>query len=308
MRRSRRARCVLVGCVVFGVVSLGGARRAHADPKADGDAAMDAGRAAEALAAYERAYQLEPDRVELLYNLGRAKLAIGDFAAALDYFEAFAAKAPEDLKKKTHRLGEVMTELRGKVATLEVNEDSDGIRAVVSLDGRRLGLLPLHVRVNAGRAELRVEYPGYEAYVKTIQLEGGQTLLIQPTFVRAKEPPPVVTHLSITAAPAGARVTIDGEPHGAVPLGVDVTPGEHRVVVSAARHQSSAVTLTLASGESRRLDLQLREDAPPAPPITSRWWFWTGLGVVATGLAVGIVAASVERSPSEGSLGTFRGP
>lgn len=304
----RRSACVL-GLVLVVATTTGASRVARADPKSDGDAAMDAGRAAEALAAYERAYQLEPDRVELLYNLGRAKLAVGDFAGALDYFESFAAKAPDDLKKKTHRLGDVMNELRGKVATLEVTEDSDAVRAVVSLDGQRLGLLPLRVRVNARpRAELRVEYPGYEPYVKSIELAGGQMLVVQPTFVRAKEPPPIVTHLSVTATPAGARVTIDGEPHGAAPLDVDVVPGEHRVVVSAARHQSRAVTLTLASGESRRLDLQLREDAPPAPPITTRWWFWTGLGVVATGLAVGIVAASVERSPAEGSLGTFRGP
>ncbi|MBS2017025.1 MAG: PEGA domain-containing protein [Deltaproteobacteria bacterium] len=287
------------------VTTLVTSSAAHADPKAEGDAAMDAGRAAEALAAYERARALEPERVELLYNIGRARLAIGDFAGALDFFEEFAQKAPDDLKKKTHRLGEVMTELRAKVGTLDVTGDVEATDATVTWGGKALGSLPLHARVNAGRAELRVERPGFEPWARTIDLVGGQTLVVQPVLVRAKPPEPIVTRLGIATSPSGAGVTVDGMARGTAPMEIDVSPGEHRVVVSAPKHQSRALTLTLASGETRRIDMQLREDSPP---VTSRWWFWTGIGVVATGLAVGIVAATVERSPSEGSLGTFRAP
>lgn len=32
------------------------------------------------------------------------------------------------------------------------------------------------------------------------------------------------------------------------------------------------------------------------------WWFWTGAGVLVAG------AASVDRAPTEGSLGTFQAP
>src|SRR5690606_2925996 len=39
--------------------------------------------------------------------------------------------------------------------------------------------------------------------------------------------------LQVTSEPAGAQVTVDGEPHGVTPLVLeDVEPGEHRVTVS----------------------------------------------------------------------------
>lgn len=311
MTRASRVACALVTlAVVIAFVVTPQISRAQpttdADTlKRDADAAMDAGRPAEALAGYERAHQLAPERVELVYNIGRARLAIGDFAGALDYFEQFSREASEELKKKTHRLGEVIAELRGKVATLEVIEDSDAHRAMVSLSGRKLGLMPLHSRVNAGHAELRVELEGFEPYVKTIELAPGQTLVVQPVFVRVAPPPLVVTRLGIVASPAGATVLVDGERRGVTPIDLDVDAGTHRVVVSAPKHETRAVTVTLSRGETRRIDLQLREESPP---VTSRWWFWTGVGVVAAGITTAVIAATVERSPSEGSLGTFRGP
>lgn len=107
------------------------------------------------------------------------------------------------------------------------------------------------------------------------------------------------------ASPVGATVLLDGEKRGVAPLDLEIIPGSHRVVVTAPKHESRSVSFSIAPGETRRIDLQLREESPPA---TSRWWFWTGIGVVAAGITTAIVAASVERSPSDGSLGTFRAP
>jgi hypothetical protein len=61
----------------------------------------------------------------------------------------------------------------------------------------------------------------------------------------------------------------------------------------------------LVRDESRRIDVQL---SPENTPLLSRWWFWAGASVLAVGAAAAIVAVSVERSPAQGSLGTFRVP
>lgn len=305
MTRAARIVVMLLAIVVTPWTALAQSPPTFDDEKHDADAAMDAGRAAEALAIYERLILVRPDRIELHYNIGRARLGIGDFAGALQYFEYFSLLAPEALKQKAHRLGEVITELRAKVATLEVTEDSDTIRATVSLDGRPIGRIPLYARVNPGRAELKIEHPGYEPYVQTVDLAPGQTLSVKPVLVRAKPPPPIATRLGVVASPIGATVIVDGERRGVTPIVLDVDAGTHRVVVSASKHDTRVVTVTLSHGETRRIDLQLREESPP---VTSRWWFWAGIGVVAAGITTAVIAASVERSPSEGSLGTFRGP
>lgn len=305
MTRALRIVLALLAIVITPWPALAQSQPSFDDEKRDADAAMDAGRAAEALAVYERLILSRPDRIELHYNIGRARLAIGDFAGALQYFEYFSRLASADLQKKAHRLGEVIAELRAKVATLEVTEDGGTIRATVSLDGKQIGHIPLYARVNPGSAELKVEHPGYEPHVQTVELAPGQTLVVKPVFVRVRPPDPIVTRLGVVTAPVGATVLLDGEKRGVAPLDLEVIPGSHRVVVTAPKHESHAVNFSIAPGETRRIDLQLREEAPP---LTARWWFWTGIGVVAAGITTAVIAASVERSASEGSLGTFRGP
>ena len=61
--------------------------------KQRGDDALVNGRPAEALALYKEAYAARPDPA-LVYNIGRAHQALGDFPSALDHLEQFEATAP----------------------------------------------------------------------------------------------------------------------------------------------------------------------------------------------------------------------
>ncbi len=305
--RCRRA-FALATILAATFASATSARLAHADDvvtaaewKKRGDDAMDAGRAAEALAAYRRAAEIEPSP-SLDYNVGRALLAVGDFTAALQAFERYDATAPDDLKKKTHRLSEVMADLGAKIATVTITGDDQTTGARVSLRGAAVGALPLApFRANAGRAELRVEREGFEPFVEALDLPPGGATLVR-VVLRPERP---IARLGIVATPSGARVAIDGEARGAAPLDLELAPGAHQLVVSAPKHDARTMSLTLARGETRRVDLTLPEKPPP---ITERWWFWTGVGVVLTGAAIAVIAASVERAPNTGSLGTFHVP
>ena len=56
-----------------------------------------------------------------------------------------------------------------------------------------------------------------------------------------------------------------------------------------------------ADATRRKLELEqaLKAKADATPPITTRWWFWTALGVVAAGGAtVGIIAAQPQPQPT----------
>jgi tetratricopeptide (TPR) repeat protein len=282
------------------------ATRAHADDTATdwkqrGDEAMDAGRAAEALVAYRRAAAIEPSAA-LEYNVGRALLAVGDFVGALEAFEHYEATAPDELKRKTHRLVEVMADLRSKLSTLTVTTDETSVGTRVRVRGVDVGALPLDaLRVNPGRAELRVERDGFEPFSETLDLAAGAAARVHVVL----RPERAFARLGIVATPLGAQVLVDGERRGVVPLELELAPGPHRVVLSAPSYGSRAFSLSLARNESRRIDAQLVAESRP---ITSRWWFWTGAGVLAAGAAIAIAAATIERSPGEGSLGTLRVP
>ena len=55
-----------------------------------------------------------------------------------------------------------------------------------------------------------------------------------------------------------------------------------------------------ALAASRRLDLERALQADwAAHPITTRWWFWGALGVVAAGTAVAIVGLAAAPPPAQ---------
>lgn len=270
------------------------------DWKRRGDEAMDGGRAAEALAAYRQAAAIAPSAA-LEYNIGRALLSVGDFAGALAAFEHYDATAPEDLKQKTHRLADVMAELRSRLTTLTVVADVTSAGGHLTVRGADAGVLPVApLRLNPGAVEIRVEREGYEPFTTTVDLVAGQPSRLPITL----RPERVVARLAIVATP-GARVTVDGAARGTTPLDLELAPGTHHVVLDAPKHTPRTIDLSLARDEVRRVDAQL---VPITSPITTRWWFWTGAGVLVAGAAVTIAAFTIERAPSEGSLGTFRAP
>ena len=278
------------------------AARAGADDAATwkqrGDEAMDAGRAAEALDAYRRAAAIAPSP-SLDFNVGRALLATGDFVGALDAFERYDASAPAELKAKTHRLADVMVEIRAKIVSVEVTGDA-GARVLV--DGRAQCVLPsAPFRHNPGPVDLNVEAEDRVPFVTRRELTPGSTVQIPVVLARVA----IEATLTVVVRPQGARVVVDGVPMGLAPAALTLAPGSHEVTLEASAHEPRKMAIVLGRAESRRIDVDL---APERRAITSRGWFWTGVGVLVAGATAAVVALTTERSPSEGSLGTVHVP
>lgn len=127
----------------------------------------------------------------------------------------------------------------------------------------------------------------------------------------------------ITGDEAGVRVLLDGDeiPLDRVGQPLATDPGEHRVVMERRGRAVASQTVTVTSGESTEVTLVetavvasavdeelLTREIPPAASggnVLEEWWFWTIIGavVVATGVTIGIVAAtSGPPSPVQGNL------
>lgn len=111
--------------------------------------------------------------------------------------------------------------------------------------------------------------------------------------------------LDLEVAPAGARVTVDGEEVGEAPFDdpVAVEPGVHQVRATAEGMEPALVTASVQAGETEEVEITLAPPAPEAPveelppespsdegPRPARplgWWFWATTGLTAAA-AVGL--------------------
>ena len=162
-----------------------------------------------------------------------------------------------------------------------------------------------------GRARQAIET--YERYLR----EAGSTLPAErSSFVRD-----AVTRLrgqlstvTLRVTPRDYAVEVDGRRESPVAGALTLDPGRHVLTFTAEGHQVARRELDARAGTNTELDVTLTASAvtattapdpraTPDPrvtltpaeesrPVTQRWWFWTGVGVAATGVAVGIMAAA----------------
>ncbi|MEZ4247594.1 MAG: protein kinase [Polyangiales bacterium] len=87
---------------------------------------------------------------------------------------------------------------------------------------------------------------------------------------RATPLPRTGSAILVTSLPAGAQVTIDGEPRGSTPLEIPgLEPGEHVVVVSAEGFDPHEQTVTLGAGATETVMARLEEAATVIDPETA---------------------------------------
>ncbi len=263
--------------------------------KHQGDDAMIALRYEEALTHYRRAYEATKSTA-LLYNMGRAYEGLADFPKALDALEEFSEKAAPDLKARVPKLDELITDVRNRVATLILSSAVAG--AEIRLGNRLLGQTKpgqTVFRVNSGAQTLTVSHPEYFPFERPLTLAAGKIETVDVVLAsRAAE-----ALLRVTSPVSGAAVVIDGKAIGNVPAETPMKPGQHRIALTRDGYERAETSVVVAAGEKKEVSVPMAVHET----ITSKWWFWTGIGVVlvAGGVAT-YVALTTEKSPTSGTI------
>jgi hypothetical protein len=272
-----------------------GKEREAQELKRQGDTHLSEKRFVEALEAYDRSYALVANPA-LHYNRGRALQFLARYPEALESVERFEKEAPEDLKAKVPGLAELDKELRAKVATVVIETNAKGGRVLVG--GKDVGQAPLDkpLRVNAGKATVEVIAEGFFPFRREVELPGDATTKVDAR-VASRD---TFGYLIVKSQVAAARVFVDDKVVGVVPAEAALTPGAHPVRVTAEGFGDAETQVVLAAGERKELSL----DPQKSPSIFSRWWFWTGVGVLVVGAAVTTTAIAVttEGSPPTGDF------
>ena len=92
--------------------------RAAAELKSRGNADMDSGAYADAVARYRASYQRRRDPA-LLYDLGTAYERLGDYPRALVYLEEFGRVAPASLRERVPALERIIEDARARVLRVD---------------------------------------------------------------------------------------------------------------------------------------------------------------------------------------------
>jgi hypothetical protein len=313
MPRSLRSLAALLGLLVA-LAAVLVVRPAFADDNASqrveelrkrGNQAMLDLNYGEALDAYTAAIAIAPNDATLYYNLGRAHQAREDYPAALDALERFAQKAAPEVKARVATLDQLIADVRSRVATLSIRCSADVGDATVSV-GEKLTVkgcstAPTQVRISvpSRRAvvDVRLASESYQGANLRVRVEGGGPVVPVSLVVLGKA---VSGTLLVHATPADARISVDGVERGNSPLEVPLSAGAHTLDVTADRHDSSHVPVVVVAGRTKDVAIELRRSTP----ITGRWWFWTGVSVVAVGVGITLwyLVAQPESDASSGTI------
>jgi PEGA domain len=169
-----------------------------------------------ALAKFEEAFRLVSSP-KILFNMGKAHLALGDEPKAAEELERFLDEAPYAPKESRDEAQRKLDTLRPRLSYLEVQTDDVG--STISIDGQVVGTAPLARAsvVRPGAHEVRVEKSEMVTQVHQVAPIAGQKLRVVVKLVSAASPvvagvPPAFAPVpggpapapSVAAAPPGA--------------------------------------------------------------------------------------------------------
>lgn len=213
-----------------------------------GIADVDAGRFANAVAAFEESYRLRPAAV-VLYNLASAYSRLGRHQQAIATYERYLAEGGARLP------ADRVQSVQARIAELR----------------RDLPVVVLRVRPTP--FTLTVDGRAQTVTGDELPLDPGSHLLVATAPARAPQ------QREVQLAP-GARVTWDVE------LVAEAAAPATPVVATAAPAETAAAPAPTPHPP------QERAPAATETSITSRWWFWTGIGVVVAGGTLAALGAS----------------
>jgi len=158
---------------------------------------------------------------KLLFNIGQASRDLGRFVEAMTAFERFLEEDPEAPADMIAEAQRSVAELQGKLGKLRIQCSKDG--AEISVDGKLVGVAPLArpVWAEQGNHQVTARHPDTAPAVEDVEVNAGwvhTVVMTLPALVEAPPPKPLV-------ARTAAQVEIPPLSPGPVPVRASVAQG-----------------------------------------------------------------------------------
>ena len=128
-------------------------------------------------------------------------------------------------------------------------------QATVILDGYNTGTTPwIFTGLSTGYHTVEVDYPGYEAYVRSVYIESGTSQEIYADLTSLVD----YGSFFIESTPPGADVYVDGNYQGTSPVTVGgMAVGPHRIELHLPGYEVLTTSRTVAPGQGTVVNLAL---------------------------------------------------
>ena len=242
---------------------------------------------AAALERFEAAYRIYPS-AKLQFNIGQADRELGRPLEAFQAFEKFLASSPDAAPEILAEARQSDTELRAKLGQVKIVSASAGVE--VTLDGNSVGTTPIAAPIWTvpGPHEVALQRPG--ARPVSVDVLAGNEVVASLDLPAPVSPSPAATPMAV--AVETARATPVSPPgwwarqrwYAWTAAGATVAFGASAIVVglSANRLYNQDLTSCGSTGCSDDQKNTLKSRAL----LANVFWALTGVSAVATGIAV----------------------
>jgi PEGA domain len=200
-----------------------------------------------------------------LFNLANTYKAVHRYGEALATLKRLRTEQGTKLRPAMAKDASSMKrDIEAIVARVSLRVET--ANAKVRVDGRLLASRDLDesLVLGPGVHKIQVTADGFAGEERVLDLVSGQS--VTATFSLK----PMLGVVSVETVPAGATVTVDGEPHGTTPIhpGLSLRAGEHTILLSKDGYEPASRVVALRAGGNVSLHVTLpRASAPPGTPI-----------------------------------------
>jgi formylglycine-generating enzyme required for sulfatase activity len=189
-------------------------------------------------------------------QIGETPLA-GYEVAAGEYTLVVSAPRYQTLEQPltiTGREVQQQLELTLAPAWAEISIDSIPIGANILVDGETVGTTPAVLEILEGQRQLMLQSVSYADWQLELEIFAGKAQSLGTIELE-----PASGLLSLSSAPSGANVTLNGEFQGQTPLELAISPGrDHRLAVFKPGYRRHSETISLAAGSAEEKSVRLR--------------------------------------------------
>ncbi len=186
-------------------------------------------------------------------------------AVSTELVEAPPGRRRVEIRSERYQPAAVEVEVAGcgrlQEITLALAPDWAGVRlssvpagAAVAVEGKPMGKTPIELELSAGTHAIEISAERHKSWRGLVEVVAGMPVTLPEVRLE-----PADGRLAIRSQPPGASVLVNGRYAGLTPVEVEVGPGrEHDIQLSKAGYERAGRNVTLASGEVRGLEVQLR--------------------------------------------------